>query len=439
MNGRVASEEIFRAGVKSVSPSGLVRKYLEIDHKGITAGGKFFSSEMLNNVFVVGAGKASAMMAAGVEDILGDRVTGGHIAVKYGFSCKLSRIKITEAGHPSPDENSFKATGRIIDIVNKAGSDDLVLCLISGGGSSLLADLPEGVSEDNLKTLNNLLVNSGASISEINTIRKHLSSVKGGQLARAAYPAQLVSLIISDVPGDRTDVIASGPTVPDPTTFEEAMEVINKYDLGKSLPREIMAHLVKGIRGGIPETPKPGDMIFNKVTNIIIGNNRMALASACMKARELNINPVIVDDQLQGDVADVAERIVSTSLAYQSDEACIRPACLLFGGETTIKMTGKGLGGRNQHLALLCSSLLKGKPGITVLAAGTDGNDGPTDVAGAVVDSETSEVAGSMHLDLQMFIDSFDSWHFFHDAGGHIVTGPTMTNVMDIIVVIVDK
>lgn len=439
MNSRVAAEEIFKAGVESVSPSGLVRKYLEIDSKGITAGGKFFSSDLLNNVFVIGAGKASAMMASGVEDILGDRLTGGHIAVKYGFSCKLSRIKITEAGHPSPDENSYKATGEILDIANRAGNDDLVLCLISGGGSSLLADLPDGVSEENLKTLNNLLVNSGASISEINTVRKHLSSVKGGQLARAAYPAQLVSLIISDVPGDRTDVIASGPTVPDPTTFEEAMEVISRYDLVKSLPREIMTHLGKGIRGSIPETPKPGDVVFNNVTNIIIGNNRMALASACRKAEELNIKPVIVDDQLQGDVVVIAERIVTASLACRSDDAAVSPECLLFGGETTIKMTGKGLGGRNQHLALLCSSLLKGKPGITVLAAGTDGNDGPTDAAGAVVDSETSEVADSMHLDLQAFIDSFDSWHFFHVAGGHIVTGPTMTNVMDIIVVIIDK
>ena len=438
MNSRVAAEEIFKAGVEGVLPSVLVKKHLKRSKGGITVAGKFFSFRKLKNIYVVGAGKASAMMASSVENILGDHITGGHIAVKQGFSCILNRIRLTEAGHPVPDENSFRASAGILNIVAGAGRDDLVLCLISGGGSSLLADLPEGISGNSLMILNRLLVNSGASISEINTIRKHVSSIKGGQLARAAYPATLASLIISDVPGDSIDVIASGPTVPDPTTFKDALEVIGRYDLKTSLPGEILGYLLKGFEGSIPDTPGPGDRIFNNVTNEIIGNNRMALESASGKAQELNIHPVIADDLLQGDVAYATEKIVNDSLACRADKSIVKPACLLFGGETTLRMTGKGKGGRNQHLALLCSALLKGKPGITVLAAGTDGNDGPTDAAGAVVDYETSRVAANRHLDLQKYIDSFDSWNFFHKAGGHIITGPTMTNVMDIVVVIIE-
>jgi glycerate 2-kinase len=437
MNGRVAAEEIFLAAVRSVLPSRLVRKHLELNEKGIRAGGKFFNHSNLGNIYLVGAGKASAMMAYEAEDILGDKVTGGHVVVKYGFSCALGRIGISEAGHPVPDRNSFFATGKILDIARSAGIDDLVICLISGGGSSLLADLPDGISEKSMMRMHGLLVNSGASIAEINTVRKHLSMVKGGQLARTVYPAHIVSLIISDVPGDRKDVIASGPTVPDPTTFIEAVEVLNKYDLLHLTPPDIKEYLRKGIKGIIPETPKPADKLFNNVMNIIVGNNRKALESASRKASEINIDALIVDDALQGDVSSVAEKIVAVAMAYQSDGGKVKPACLLFGGETTLRITGRGKGGRNQHLALLCSLLLKDKPGITVLAAGTDGNDGPTDAAGAVVDSVTYDMVVSMNLDIMKYKNDFDSWHFFQKAGGHIVTGPTLTNVMDIIIVII--
>ena len=279
--------------------------------------------------------------------------------VKYGHSCKLNYIKVTEAGHPVPDSNGFEATKAILKIAEKAGSNDVVICLLSGGGSALLTDFPKGTSPENMILLNDLLVNSGASINEINAVRKHLSSVKGGQLARVVYPAALVSLILSDVVGDPLDVIASGPTTPDPTTFQQALGVLDNYSLTTSVPGGILKYLGEGAGGINPETPKPGDPAFKKVTNYLIGTNRLALEAAKQKASELNINAVIIDDRLHGETSTVAEYLVKTSLKFRNDKKEIKPVCLLFGGEPTVKMTGKGMGGRNQHLALLCSIMLK--------------------------------------------------------------------------------
>ena len=256
-------------------------------------------------------------MAAEVEKILGKRITGGHIIVKYGHSCRLKYIKITEAGHPVPDSNGFVATEEILNIAGKAKSNDLVICLLSGGGSALLTDFPEGSSPEEMMLLNDLLVKSGASIKEINAVRKHLSFVKGGQLARTVYPATLVSLILSDVPGDPLDVIASGPTTPDPTTFKQAMEVLERFNLMTFVPEGIKKYLEEGLKGNRPETPKQSDPVFKKTSNLLIGTNRLALEAAKLKAMEYNLNAVIVEDQLQGDIYTVAEYIVDTSLRYQ--------------------------------------------------------------------------------------------------------------------------
>jgi glycerate-2-kinase len=262
--------------------------------------------------------------------------------------------------------------------------------------------------------------------------------VKGGQLARAAFPASLVSLILSDVPGDPLDVIASGPTVPDPTTFDQAWEVIEKFYLLNSLPSGIRNYLEAGKKKLNPETPKPGDPVFSKTYNILVGTNKTALEAARQKAVDHNINALILDSGLQGDVSSISEYILETALRFKNDENEVKPVCLLFGGETTVKMTGKGMGGRNQHLALLVSMLLKDHPGITFLSGGTDGNDGPTNAAGAVVDSGTYIKALSGKIRPEDYISSFDSYHFFKKAGGHIITGPTMTNVMDILIVIIN-
>jgi len=438
MNSRTIAEQIFLAGVASVRPDRLISNKMSLENNCLKIDQLSFSLETIENIYVIGAGKASAMMGAEVEKILGNRITEGHIVVKYGHSYKLKYIEVTEAGHPVPDDNGLKATTKIIEIAETANWNDLVICLLSGGGSSLLPDVPEGCSLKDMIKINDLLINCGACISEINAVRKHLSVVKGGQLARVVYPATLVNLILSDVPGDPLDVIASGPTVPDPTTFIQALTVFSSFGLTETIPGGILKLLKEGAEGKRPETPKSGDPVFDKTFNILVGSNRKALEAAKNKALDFNINAVIIDDQLQGDTSTVAEYIVDTSVKFKSDENEVKPVCLLFGGETTVKMTGKGAGGRNQHLALLSALLLQHKPGITILSAGTDGNDGPTDAAGAVVDSNTITEAVSKNIDPQKYLSEFDSFHFFKKAGGHIITGPTMTNVMDIIVVIVE-
>lgn len=437
-SSRRTAEEIFRAGVNSVLPVNIIKNVMSLEADILKIGDQIFPLEGFKNIYVIGAGKASPMMAREVEQILGTHITDGHIVAKYGYSCPLNYISVTEAGHPIPDSNGLKATSEILRIADRAEENDLVICLISGGGSSLLADLPEGCSLDDIMKLNELLVNCGASISEINAVRKHLSFVKGGQLARNVYPASLMNLMLSDVPGNNAEVIASGPTVPDSTTFSKALTVLSDYDLRGKISSAVIRYLEEGASGIIPETPKEGDPVFEKTYNFLVGSNRMALEAAAMKSLEYNINAVIVDDQLQGDVYSIAEYIVETSLEFQRNEYEIKPVCLLFGGETTLRMTGKGKGGRNQHLALLTGKLLQPFKGITVLCAGTDGNDGPTDAAGAVVDSDTFPEAYRLKTDPEKYLADFDSYNFFRQTGGQLFTGPTFTNVMDIIVVIVE-
>lgn len=439
MNYRTIAEQIFLAGVESVLPERLISNVMSIEENCLKIGQLSYELGSFEKIYVIGAGKASASMAEEVEKILKWRIAGGHIVVKYGYSCKLKYIKVTEAGHPLPDERGFKAAGEILEIARKANRNDLVICLLSGGGSSLLADIFEGGSYEDMIRLNDILVNSSASISEINAVRKHLSQVKGGQLARVVYPAVLVNLILSDVPGDALDLIASGPTVPDTTTYQQALRVLTNYGLTELVPEGIINFLNEGITGKRTETPKSGDPVFDKTYNMLVGSNGLALEAAKRKALEYNINSVIIDDQLQGDVSSVSEYIVETALKFKNNEFEVKPVCLLFGGETTVRLMGKGAGGRNQHLALLSALLLQDKPGITILSAGTDGNDGSTDVAGAVVDSDTVTEALLKNIDPEKFLLEFDSFHFFKKAGGHVVTGPTMTNVMDLIVVLIKQ
>ena len=438
MNRREIAEQIFLAGVKSVLPDVLVSGTVRLIDNALIFNEEKVDLNEAGSIFVIGAGKASALMASELERILGNRITEGHIVVKYGHSADLKIIKVTEAGHPGPDENGLTATKAIMKIARKAGKDDLVICLLSGGGSSLLWDCPDGFTPEEIIQVNKFLVNSGATIHEINAVRKHLSDVKGGRLARLVQPARLVSLMLSDVIGDRPDVIASGPTVPDPTTFVDAIEVIDGYGLRKNLPAKVTEYLYAGATGKMEESPKPDDEIFRNTHNIIIGSNRIALENAGMKANEYYLNAIVTSDQLQGDVATVSEFLVDTALKLRNDVNETKPVCVLFGGETTVKMTGRGEGGRNQHLAMLCARLLEDKPGITILCGGTDGSDGPTRAAGAVVDSDTIVSAYRKDVDIQEYIAEFNSYNFFRKVSGHIITGPTMTNVMDIVVLIVD-
>jgi len=437
MDRKGDAEKIFIAGVRGVLPEKIITSHLKLDGPILKVNDHSFDTRNIENIYVIGAGKASAAMAHYAESILGDRIAGGHVVVKYGHSCKLRKIEVTEAGHPIPDSNGFLATRRILEIANQATERDLVLCLISGGGSALMADLPEGLIPEELYIVNNLLIRCGASINEINCIRKHLSAVKGGQLARAVWPATIVSLILSDVTGNPLDVIASGPTVPDESTFVETLEIIEKYGLAKDLTVGIVKYLNEGREGLRAETPKPGDPVFSKTINILAGTNITALEASKGFAADLGYNASVIDSEKYGDVESVAASIIETARQYKNDDCIRKPACLLFGGEPTLKVQGQGLGGRNQHLALLAAVRLAGEPGITFLSAGTDGTDGPTDAAGAVADSETVKTAFSLKMDPEKYISDFDSYNFFRAEGGHIITGPTFTNVMDLIVVLV--
>lgn len=434
---RLLAEEIFLAGIKGVNPMELMRKNIKMAEGGLIVNDIFH--RVNGKIYVAGAGKASGAMAEAAEEILGGHISEGHIIVKYGYSRPLKKIKITEAGHPLPDHNGFTATRRIIELAAKAGPDDLFLFLLSGGGSSLLADYPEGSSEEDITALNDLLVKSGASISEINAVRKHLSEIKGGQLAKLVFPATLVTLVISDVPGDSLSVIASGPTVPDDSTFEEALEVIEKYRLAGKMPGSLYMRLKNGAEGRIPENPGAGNQVFDKTYNIIIGNNKTAVDAAADKAVEEGFICIKEENQLCLESLEAAEYIVKKALSFRESGNLRKPVCILMGGETTLEVKGPGLGGRNQHLALLCAKLLRRHSGITILCGGTDGTDGPTHAAGAVADCNTWTDAVLNRIDPEYYLRNFDSFNFFREAGGHVITGPTFTNVMDMVVILISE
>jgi glycerate 2-kinase len=437
MKNRESARHIFLSGIKGVLPSALISNLISVRGPILKIGYRTYDLGQIRNIYVVGAGKASASMAHYTESIIGDRITGGYIVTQYGYYCRLKRIVVAEAGHPVPDMNSFRSTEEIIKIAEKAAEGDLVLCLWSGGGSSLMADYPETSSPEETAVLNDLLIKSGADIKEINTIRKHLSRVKGGQLARKIIPATFITIYLSDVIGDPADIIASGPTVPDNSTFSDALEIIRKYDLAGQIPSGIMTCLNQGINGFRPETPKPGDPVFSNSDSIMAGNIKTALQAAKAEAEKLGFSAFVITGELNGTTSQAGASIIESIINYRNNNSLKRPVCLLFGGETTVTVTGKGKGGRNQHLALSMAMRLQEIPGVTFLSAGTDGNDGNTGMAGAVVDSETVHAALSMNADPEMHLENFDSYNFFRSTGGHIFTGPTMTNVMDIAVVLI--
>ncbi|HPY67511.1 MAG TPA: glycerate kinase [Bacteroidales bacterium] len=431
------AKEIFLAGVEIVKPDILIPHFVSLENNVLKIENHRFQLAEIKNIYLTGAGKASALMAKAIENILGSRISSGHIVTKYGHAVPLKYAFVTEAGHPVPDENGVKGTENILSIVNKASKDDLVICVISGGGSALLTDIPDGCTLNDLKILTDLLLKSGANINEMNCIRKHLSKVKGGMLSSAAYPARVVSLILSDVIGDPLDVIASGPTAPDPTTFKDAMDIIEKYGIKDKIPAGITKILNEGLNKIRKETLKESDEAFRLTTNLIIGNNKLALKKASKKAEALGYTTKIITDSLHSDVEDVADYIFSKLIKYRNEKPG-KKSCLLFGGEPTIKITGDGLGGRNQHLALLMAQKINGINGVVFLSGGTDGTDGPTDAAGAIAEPETLKRSEALGLDINKYISDCDSYNFFRQEGGLIKTGPTQTNVMDLIVVLIN-
>ncbi len=439
MSGRSDAITIYRAALEAVQPSILLPQYIQLNHDELIIDQKHIPLNKGQHIYIIGAGKASAAMAQATEKILGHRINGGIIVTKYDHALPLQIIECVEAAHPVPDENSLLAVEKTKELLQKVKEGDIIICLLSGGASSLWADVPESVSLNDQQQLFLLLLSSGATIEEMNTIRKHLSSVKGGQLLRYAPTATWFSFIISDVPGNQLETIASGPTVADPSTFEKAMQIIKKYQLQLKLPFSVLNHIEKGKLGLIPETVKANDTVLKNVHTMIIGNNTLALQAAQQKATELGYHTMIHNAGMVGEAGEVVRDFIKVCKKYKDTT----PACLLMGGETTVTVTGKGKGGRNQHMALCALVEMmerhNDEPNAVIfLSAGTDGTDGPTDAAGAIADIETVSMAVQKKLMPQQYIDNNDAYHFFQHAGGLLKTGPTQTNVMDIVVALID-
>lgn len=429
---------IFRAGLAAVEPVEAVRSHLILDGSTLLAGEDAIPLPDHGRILVLGAGKAAAPMAAALEKLLGKRITQSLHVVKYGHLYPVERSTIIEAGHPVPDRNGLDGSRRILETAQSAEENDLVICLLSGGGSALLPCPAPPVTLEEKQETTRLLLASGASIGEVNAIRKHLSLIKGGGLAKAVYPARLLTLILSDVVGDPLDVIASGPTVPDPTTFQDALEIINSYGLRDKAPLSVVDRLVKGSTGGLTETPKEGSPEFEKTLNIIVANNDMALAAAHVEAKSLGYNASIIPYPVEGEAREEAEAHLEKVRDIISDGYPVAPpACLISGGETTVTLAGNGKGGRNLEYALASAIGLEGLDGVVLLSAGTDGTDGPTDAAGAIIDSRTTAKARAAGLDPGQYLENNDSYTFFEATGELFKTGPTLTNVMDIQIVVV--
>lgn len=428
--------EAVNVGVEVADPERAVRKFLKCDGEHVIVGGYSFKPK---RIFVVGAGKASYKMAKAIEEILNSKICDGVIAVYEGLDVeKLEHIRIVKAQHPIPGVGSLEAGKEILSLVSKASEGDLVLTLISGGGSALMEFLAPGVTLEDLKRLTNVLLKCGATIQETNTVRKHISQIKGGWLAKRAYPATVVSLIISDVVGDPIEFIASGPTAPDTTTFKDAIEVLKKYQIWDKVPQSIREHLEKGARGFIEETPKPGDPIFNNVKNLIIASNIESLKAMKDWLEDRGFNTIILTSRLTGEARVVGEVIASIMIEiHENNHPIPKPAAILAGGETTVTVRGKGVGGRNLELTLSASKILNGKHGLALTSIGSDGIDGITNVAGGVVDGESWSRSLSMGLNPEEILKENDSLSFFKTLNDYVYTGPTGTNVNDLLVGIV--
>jgi len=431
--------DIFQASISAVNPRIAVHRSLVRKGDSIHVGDRILDLNNYERIIVVGAGKASGAMAGAIEEVFSDRIGKGLIVVKYGYSSKLSVIRTKEASHPIPDKAGLLGAKQIVELLGECGEKDLVISLISGGGSALLPLPVDGISLDEKQKVTQVLLGCGASIHELNTVRKHLSVTKGGGLARRAFPATVINLMLSDVVGDDMDVIASGPFVPDRSQFADALNIIENYKISSQIPAKVLDYLKKGLKSESLETPKPGDHIFTKVINLIVGSNIFACKAASQRAKELGYNPLILSSMIEGNTTDVA--YVHAGIAFEvtnSGNPVNRPACIISGGETTVVVKGNGLGGRNQEFALLCAKYISGQnKDIVILSGGTDGTDGPTDAAGGIVDPYTEQRGKEKGLDIDKSLDENDAYHYLDATGDLIKTGPTLTNVMDIHLILV--
>ncbi len=428
---------IFRAALAASDPEKAVRDHLAFDGRILRAGRRRYALSRFDRVRVIGAGKASAAMALAVERILGRRLAGGSVNVNDGGLRRKGRVILNPCGHPVPDQRGVQGAEQIARIAAESGPRDLLIGVISGGASALMPDPAPPITLAQLQETTRQLLGCGATIHELNTVRKHISLLKGGGLARLAAPATMIALILSDVIGENLDVIGSGPTAPDSSTFADAARVFEKYSLRP--PEAVRDRIQEGVAGRISETPKPGDPIFARVQNLVIGSNRLAIDAAARQARALGYRPLVLSTFIEGEARDIASMHAAIVKEIRATGRPARPpVCVLSGGETTVTVLGRGKGGRNQEFVLSAAIALENVPGVTVFSAGTDGIDGPTDAAGAIADASTMSRARAAGLDPRAFLAANDSYHFFEGLQSLIKTGPTGTNVMDIRVLLID-
>ena len=433
---------IFRAGLEAVDSRVAVMRHLQQRDGSVVVTSKDGKESVFRakRVVVVGAGKASARMARAVEEQLGALVSEGLVVVKSGHSVPTRRVEIVEADHPVPDARGMAGARRIVELLRRGEEDTLFLCLISGGGSALLPLPASGIELAEKQRVTDLLLAAGADIGEINTVRKHISAAKGGALAREAHPAKIVTFILSDVVGDRLDVIASGPTVPDPSTYADALAVLERRVDSALVPEAIRRRLEHGTRGEVEETPKPGDPVFAACTNILVGTNAAALEACKSAAEAAGWNTLLLSSLIEGETRDVGRLHGAVAREIRrSGHPVPAPACIISGGETTVTIRGTGLGGRNQELALAAALDIAGEEGMAVLSAGTDGTDGPTDATGAIAYGDTVARAAATGSSARASLDANDAYHFFDPLEDLIRTGPTHTNVMDVRLILVDS
>lgn len=427
--------ELYHAAIRSVSPYDSTRRYCsDLQSQGALNDAKATK--------IIGFGKAACPMAKAIEDCFGDTIGHGVVITKYSH-CRdqqFTKITVHEAGHPLPDQHGMESTEHVIDTIRGSLKDTVIFCLISGGGSALLVSPCNGISLDEKQKVTELLLKSGADIQELNIVRKHLSKVKGGRLAEIAYPARVISLILSDVIDNRIDTIASGPTAPDLSTYDDALFILQKYKLIDKIPGSVLEILREGSKGILPETPKEGDDIFQNVQNIIIGSNATALHAARDRATSIGFKSEIISEKITGEARDMGMWLASVAKEILKNIKMNhqQKTCLISGGETTVTVKGNGLGGRNMEFALAFAIQIQGISGITLLSAGTDGTDGLTDAAGAFIDGHTVQMAKAFGMDPQQYLENNDSYNFFKKIGGLFITGPTGTNVMDIQIVLIE-
>jgi glycerate 2-kinase len=420
--------EILSAGLDAADPEEAVRRCVRIEGNAVVAGDRRFEAE---RVFVLAAGKAAGAMARAAEELFGERIAGGLIVTKYGHEASSEKLEIIFAAHPEPDEKSVEAARRAEELARSLGEGDLLLALISGGASALLADPAPPIELADLKRLTGALLRSGANISEINAVRKHISVLKGGGLVKLAAPAPTLALLLSDVVGDAPSAIASGLTAPDPTTLDDARRVLERY--GIEPPESVAEHLKNA-----PETPKPGDPVFEKVLNLICGSGRHAAEAAVAKARELGYEPMLLSTSITGDASGIASVYAAVIREVLESGNPLPPPCaVISGGEATVTVRGDGVGGPNQEFALALAVELDGIEGWAALAADTDGNDGPTDAAGGLVDGATADAVRSGGTDPEEALANNDAYAALETGGALLVTGPTGTNVNDLRVALV--